>query len=378
MRAIFQPNHLAGPVPGPAPPRAPLELHRRLPGYAPTPLIDATPLAAELDVARVWLKDETVRLGLPSFKVLGASWAAIRALSEHIGEDLAALPAVADMADRLRRHRPLALAAATDGNHGRALAHVASLLGLAARIFVPATMAPARRHAIAGEGAEVVLVDGGYDDAVARAAAAAGPRCLVISDTSWPGYEVVPRDVVDGYSTILWEVADELERRGEPQPDLVLAQLGVGAFAAAVTRQAKPPGTRLIGVEPLAADCVRASLAAGCVVTVATGTTIMSGLDCGTPSIVAWPWLAAGLDAVLAIEDAIAADGVRRLARLGVLAGECAGAAVGTLAHLATDAAARAALGIDGETQALLFLTEGPTDPLAIRRILAARREQAA
>jgi len=375
MSATLEHNQLTGPMPGPPPTRTPLDLHRRLPGYRPTPLIDAAPLAGELGIDRVWLKDETVRLGLPSFKIMGASWAAIQALSAHLGEDLSALPAVEDIADRLAPYRPLTLAAATDGNHGRALARVAALLGLTARIFVPATMAPARCRAIAGEGAEVVSIEGGYDEAVARAAGAAGPRCLVISDTSWPGYEAVPRQVIDGYSTILWEVADELARRGEPQPDLVLAQLGVGAFAAAVARHAKPTGARLVGVEPVTADCVRASLAAGRVVTVATSETIMSGLHAGTASMVAWPYVAAGLDAVLTIDDAVAIDGVRRLGGLGVLAGECAGAAVGALVHLTTDATARAALGIDGTTQALLFLTEGPTDPGAIRRILTAPTE---
>ncbi|MGH2805398.1 MAG: pyridoxal-phosphate dependent enzyme, partial [Thermoleophilaceae bacterium] len=321
MRAVLQHNPRAGEVPGPAPTRTPLDFHRRLPGYEPTPLVDAAPLARELGIGHVWLKDETERLGLPSFKVMGASWGVIRALSEHVGEDLSALPTVEHIARRLRSHGPLTLAAATDGNHGRALARLGSMLGLAARIFVPAAMAPARRRAIAGEGADLVIVEGGYDDAVARAAGAAGRRCLVISDTSWPGYEDTPRHVIDGYSTILWEVGDELERRGEPPPDLVLAQLGVGAFAAAVARHLKGNDghCRVVGVEPLAADCVRASLAVGRIVTVATSETVMSGLHCGTASLVAWPYVEAGLDAILAIDDAIAVDGVRRLARLGVL-----------------------------------------------------------
>lgn len=379
MRASLDLNPLSGPMPGPAPTRAPLALHRELPGYRATPLIDAPRLAGELNLGRVWLKDETERLGLPSFKAMGASWATIRALSSLAGEDLAALGSLEAIAERVARLRPLTLAAATDGNHGRALARVAAMLGLDARIFVPAGMATARVDAIAGEGAEVIRVDGSYDEAVARAATAAGPGCIVVSDTSWPGYEAIPHDAIDGYSTIMWEIADELEDRGAAWPELVLVQLGVGAFGAAVARHVRHacgPAPRIVGVEPFAADCVRASLAAGRVVSTKTTRTIMSGLDAGTPSAVAWPYVAAGLDALLAIDDSVAVDGVRRLASEGVIAGECAGAATGALAHLASDASAREALSIDGNTQALLFLTEGATDPAAIDRILAGAEEQ--
>jgi diaminopropionate ammonia-lyase len=133
--------------------------------------------------------------------------------------------------------------AATDGNHGRALARVARLFGLGARIFVPENMVAARREAIAGEGAEVVVVRGTYDDAVERSAEEAGERGLVVSDMSWPGYERIPSRVIEGYSTMLWEIDDELERRGEAGPDLVAVQVGVGAFAAAVTRHFRRPGT---------------------------------------------------------------------------------------------------------------------------------------
>jgi diaminopropionate ammonia-lyase len=134
---------------------------------------------------------------------------------------------------KLERLRPLTLVAATDGNHGRAEARAARLLDLGARIFVPWDMAPARREAIIGEGAEVIVVDGTYDDAVEHSAEVDG---LLISDTPWPGYERVPSWVIAGYSTMLWEIEDELGRRSERGPDLVVVQVGVGAFAAAVAR----------------------------------------------------------------------------------------------------------------------------------------------
>src|ERR671918_877626 len=219
-------------APGPAPDRAPLDYHRRLPGYEASPLRDAPSLAAELDLGRVWVKDESSRLGLPSFKILGASWGVYRALEENIGgfEEWSRLD---ELAAQLAPHRPLTLAAAPDGNHGRAVARMAQLLGLEARIFVPAGTAPARIEGIESEGASCEVVDGSYDDAVARSAEEASSNCLVISDTSWPGYEAVPMWVIDGYSTVFFEISDELAERDEIGPDLVVVQMGVGALGAA-------------------------------------------------------------------------------------------------------------------------------------------------
>src|SRR3954447_22714717 len=213
---------------------APIVFHRRLPGYAPTPLIEAPAIAAALGVGHLWVKDESRRCGLPSFKILGASYAVYRALVERVGT---AEPAWEDW-DTFRRWvaplRPLTLAAATDGNHGRAVAHMARILDFEAHISVPAGTAQARIDAIQSEGARVTVVDGTYDDAVLRSAAEAGPRCLVISDTSWPGYEAIPRQVIAGYSTIFAEVDATLAASGTAGPDLVAVQMGVGALAAAV------------------------------------------------------------------------------------------------------------------------------------------------
>ena len=164
------------------------EFHRRLPGYAPTRVVDAPAIAVELGLARVSVKDESSRLGLPAFNVLGASWAVYRLLSERLGIE----PEWHDLDDLRAAFAPLGpltLVTATDGNHGRAVAHVARLLGLHAAIFVPAGTARARIEAIESEGAPVTIVDGSYDDAVRTAAATASATAsgdtLVVSDTSW-------------------------------------------------------------------------------------------------------------------------------------------------------------------------------------------------
>ncbi len=363
-----------------APPdaRAPLAFHRRLPGYAPTPLIDAPDLARSLGLGQLLIKDESHRLGLPAFKILGASWAIYRALEKRLGRSLDASRTLEELRQQIAPLRPLALTTATDGNHGRAVAHVASLFGFAARIFVPAGTAQARIEGIAGEGAEVEVVAGTYDDAVARAAGEAGERCLVISDTSWPGYEEIPRWVAEGYSTIFHEIDDELARRGEESPDLIAIQFGVGALAAAVVRHypASRPNesTKILSVEPLRAACGLASMVAGEIVTVpGPHDSIMAGLNCGRPSLVAWPIVSCGTNAFLAIGDERARAAMRALARLGIVAGETGAAGLAGLLELLTEtdfAEHRRALAIDDWTRALVIVTEGATDPESYRRIV--------
>ena len=290
---------------------APLRFHRALPGYARSALIDAPELAAEWDVGRVRLKFERERFGLPSFKFLGASWAARRLLGEP-------------------PHDPgLELIAATDGNHGRAVARVARLAGLGALILVPAGTATARIDAIADEGAEVEVVDGSYDDAVRRSEALAGPRRLLLSDTSWPGYEEVPRWVIEGYATIFREVDEQM---GGAAADAVVVPIGVGALAAAAVRHLAGRA-RLAGVEPASAACTLESARAGEITEVpGPHPSIMAGLNAGLPSLVAWPLVSAGFDLFCAIEDQVAVEGMRRLAALGLEAGECSGGAVGAAA----------------------------------------------
>jgi diaminopropionate ammonia-lyase len=373
-------NPAARPEAATAPPsRAPLEFHRRLPGYAVTPLVDAPALARANRVAKVWVKDESSRLELPAFKMLGASWAAYRAVAGRLGRD----PEPWSTLDELRRAveplRPLTLAAATDGNHGRAVARMATLLGLAAAIYVPAGTVPARIAAIEGEGARVTVVDGDYDAAVSTAASTAGERCLVIADVAWPGYEQVPSWVIEGYATIFWEVDDQLTGLGADGPDVVMVPVGVGALAAAAVRHYRRQGLarrpRLIGVEPLAAACVLRSLRAGRMVTIpGPHRSIMAGLNCGTPSLVAWPSLLLGLDAVVAVDDQRARQAMRDLAAAGIVAGETGAASLAGLAEVATGPDAgevRRAFGVGPDAEVLLLCTEGATDPDAYRRIVA-------
>lgn len=356
MRLVANERGARGPYPAPAATREPMSVHEGLPGYAPTPLHDVPELAAELGVGRVLLKDESERCGLPAFKIMGAAWAVHAALAPHRGP-----------------HDGLTLVAATDGNHGRAVARMAALHGLRSHILVPRDMVAARIEAIASEGAEVTVVDGSYDEAVAASARLADDRTLVVSDTAWEGYEDIPRAVIAGYSTILWEIDDQLA--GAAPPELVFVPVGVGAFAAAVATHvahawaATEP--RLVTVEPDSANCLQASIEAGEMVTLdGEQTSIMAGLNCAVPSPLAWPLLANRVDAAVSIDDDVAREGMRRLADLGIVGGECAGGTLGAATEVLSDTAARESLQVGPDTSVLVFLTEGATDPAGYATIV--------
>lgn len=348
-------------APRPADPGlSPVAFHRRLPGYAPTRVVDAPGLAAELGVATLSVKDESRRLGLPSFKILGASWAVYRLLVSRLGHE----PQWRHLDELRAAFVPLgslALVAATDGNHGRAVAHMARLLGYESQILVPAGTADARIDAIASEGAEVTVVHGTYDDAVRESAGRATDRVLVVSDTSWDGYTEVPRTVIEGYRTIFAELDEQLATT----PQLVVVPMGVGALTAAAVEHYAPSAT-IVAVEPLSAACGLQSAAAGHPVVVpGPHDSIMAGLNCGTVSPVAWPVVSRGVDMFVAVGDRDAEHAMRDLAAVGIGAGETGAAALAGLRAVAATMTDE----LRGQ-HALVLCTEGATDPGAYRRIV--------
>jgi len=323
--------------------------HRAMEGYSRSELRDAPGLAEAMGVGRVVLKVETERFGLPAFKILGASWAAEQLLAAR---DLDGVT----------------LVTATDGNHGRGVARVARMRGLAAHILVPAGTAQARIDAIASEGAHVEVVDGSYDEAVERAAAMADETHIVLSDTSWPGYEDVPRWVVEGYETIFSEADEQLDG---VMPDAAFIPIGVGSLAVAAANHWPGERPRLVGLEPETAACAFESIRAGEPVTVpGPHESIMAGLNAGTVSALAWPVLRDRFDAFCAIDDSWAEDGMRRLAGNSVEAGEVSGGTVGAALAICGDDDARTGLGIDEHSVLFLLLTEGLTDPVSWTRIV--------
>ena len=247
-------------------------------------------------------------------------------------------------------------------------------------VFVPDGVHALAIEAIRAEGADVVYVDGSYDDAV-RAAARLGDEggYVVVQDTAWDGYEDVPGWIVDGYDTLFVEIDEQLGAVGIDWPDLVVVPTGVGSLLQAALAHYRRPGVSsriaVVSVEPDNAACVRASLAAGRPVTVKTGSTAMAGLNCGTMSTLAWPAIVAGLDAALVTDDISASGAGDVLAEMGVDAGPCGAAPLAAIRDvlIGSDAVTfRRYVGIEPTGTVVLLITEGAPEPTAQLRCHAA------
>ena len=333
--------------------------HATLDGYTLTRLLDAPDLAKELGVARVLVKDESNRLGLPAFKILGASWATCRAVSDRLGLDYRTAT-VASLRDALHG-RQLTLVTATDGNHGRAVAVMARLLGVQARVYTPAGLTRAALDAIRGEGADLLELEGAYDDVVRFAAQSVEgrPEDLLIQDAAWEGYEDIPDWIVDGYATLFAETDTQVAALGLTATHVVVP-VGVGSLAQAAVAHYRHTSTqrpRLVSVEPVTADCVARSLTAGRLLTVPTAPTVMTGLNCGTPSRNAWPYLAGGLDLAVTVTDEHVIAAVHRLTAARIDAGPC-GAATWAAAQT-LDQHPTTVTGLNTDAVVVLISTEG-------------------
>ncbi len=299
--------------------------HTRLPRAAPTPLLDLRPLADELALGGLLVKDESARLGLKGYEVLGASWALYREVLGRLGRRPPRWQGMDDLRAAIEPVGRLRVVTVTDGGFGAGAARAARLFGFDSVVYVPATASPERLASLAREGAEVKAVGTTWDDAMAAAATETGDEVVLLSESSWEGFDEIPLWVTEGYATVFEEVTDELETRGRPAPDAVLVPLGIGALASAgVTwfrTERFAPELWMAGVEPASAACWTASVTAGERVTLpAPGVTVAQGLARGLPSPLAWPVVAGALDAVVAVEDPRVLEAAERLAAHGVLA----------------------------------------------------------
>ncbi|MBN8928042.1 MAG: diaminopropionate ammonia-lyase [Rhodospirillales bacterium 69-11] len=350
-------------------------------GYAPTPLRDLPAIARDAGLGVLRLKDEADRFGLGSFKALGGAYAVANLLASELARrGVAPAATSADLAAGTHRAatQEMTVTCATDGNHGRSVAWGAQRFGCRCIIFVHATVSQGRVDAITRYGAEVRRVAGTYDDSVreaARQAEAAG--WFVVSDTSYPGYTEVPRDVMQGYRLMADEAADQWT--GAP-PTHVFVQGGVGGVAAAVSVQMRArfsPAPALVVVEPDRAACLLASAELGEPTAVPGDLdTLMAGLACGEPSLLAWQELERAAEAFMAVPDEAAVACMRLLAAQGVVAGESGVAGLAGCLLAAADPAARATLGLDAGSRVLAFSTEGATDPALYEHLVGSRASQ--
>ncbi|MBS0342905.1 MAG: diaminopropionate ammonia-lyase [Proteobacteria bacterium] len=339
----------------------------------PTPLHDLPDLSAQLRLARLSVKDESVRSPLGSFKALGAPVALVRQvlrLHPHF-EPTAVL--AGRYAGELKGY---AVISATDGNHGRGLAAAARDAGCRCVIVLHANVSMEREQAIAAHGAQIVRIAGDYDASVHEAARLAQANgWQVVSDTSYDGYEEIPRDVMQGYGTIAEEVVEQTNGRPGQAGAFthVFLQGGVGGMAAGLASyfweyfgEHRP---RLLVVEPAQADCLLQSAILGRAAA-ATGSvdSVMAGLACGQTSPLAWRFLETSVDHFMTIEDEQAVQAMRTLAKgsardIPIVAGESGTAGLAALAQLRADPALSAQVGLDARSRVLVVSTEGATAP---------------
>ncbi len=348
---------------------------RGWPDYRPTPLHSLPALARDLGVAELWLKDESDRFGLGSFKALGGAYGVLRVLERELGDD------------RRAASHTVTVTSATDGNHGRSVAWGARTHGCECVIYVPEHVTDRRVAEIAAFGARTVRVQGTYDDAVAQVDADARSNGWhVVSDTSYEGYQEVPRWVMQGYSVMVDELLGQAP--GGERPTHVFLQGGVGGLAATVCGHfweldgAERPIFAI--VEPKEADCLyQSAIAGGPALASGSLHTIMGGLSVGEISPLAWTILEPGVDAFMTAGDERVEPLMRRLAegRDGdppVVAGESGVAGLAGLETVASDPSVRSALGLGADARVLVIVTEGATDGESYERIVGRSADEVA
>ncbi len=351
------------------------------PGYAVTPLHSLTALAEDVGLASIWYKDESLRFGLKSFKALGGAYAVARQLQKIVEKKIGKYPTIDNLlkGSFTNQVADIVVSCATDGNHGRSVAWGAQMFGCQCIIYVHKDVSPGRKKAMEAFGAEVIQIDGNYDDSVRIAQQEAQINgCFIVSDTSYPGYMEVPKDVTLGYTVMLSEIVEQLD--GDI-PTHLFIQGGVGGVASAIigyfwdlwgTRR-----PRFIIVEPEQANCLQLSAKAGQLVSVKGElTTLMAGLACGEVSPLAWQILANGADDFMTLSEEAVADTMRLLAKgnggdPAIEAGESAvpGLAVAIIAR--QQKLFSEALNLDARSKVLVIGTEGATDNELYKQLIS-------
>lgn len=344
------------------------QFHQQLESYSPTPLIELWELSDTYNSSRVLLKDESMRMGTGAFKALGASWAIYSYLNQNPGK--------------------YTFCTATDGNHGRSVAWSSRIFNQKAVIYMPSGTVEARIEKIKEDGAQVIIVDGDYDSTVSAAKkAAAENNYVLIQDTAWEGYSDIPQMVSAGYITMLKEIEIQLNAIKQSIPDIIVLQSGVGSWAASMmlylSLKYKDNIPCFIIAEPYESDCLMESMKQNKISkTLKSQKTIMAGLNCGTPSIVAWEIIRDLADAFVSIPDTYAEYALRILSKPGkglAPIASCESGAAGLAAYLAISEAVelrelKEKLSITEATSFLIFNTEGITDPVMYDKIVGGSR----
>ncbi|WP_151802756.1 diaminopropionate ammonia-lyase [Acinetobacter guillouiae] len=358
-------------------------LHRKIDGYKPTPLISLEHLAKKLGLKDILVKDESSRFGLNAFKVLGGSYALAKLLAEKLDINVEQFD-LKGIQSLLKE--PVVFTTATAGNHGTGVAWAAREMGQKAVVFMPKGAASSSVERIKALGAECIITDVNYDDTVRLASQTALKNgWLLVQDTAWDGYETIPTWISQGYMTMADEAVEQLSEFSDSIPTHVMLQAGVGAMAGGVLGYLVDAlgvqNFKAIVSEPVTADCVYQSAQdkSGKLVAVDGDlNSIMAGLACGEVNPVTWPILKDCAFAFAKVEDSIAATGMRILGNplkgdRAITSGASGAINLGLLYAIANSPDKenlKRALGLTEESVVLIFSTEGDTDSDLYRKVV--------
>ena len=314
---------------------APAQLLTRCPRAGQTPLLGSETLASQAGVGAVWIKDERARMGLGSFKALGAAY-------------VIACDAQAGTA------KGQTYVTASAGNHGLSVAAGAAAFQANAVIYLAQTVPEAFANRLRDIGAQVRRCGETYEESMAAAAKDADENgWILLSDSSWPGYIDRPHRLMEGYTVLMQEAVAQMDQA----PTHIFLQAGVGGLAAACAAYARAAWGNapfMTIVEPTAAPALYASIKTGTVAVTQGPVSDMGRLDCKEPSLIALKGLARDANACLLIGEDAGHAGSQAAVTAG-LPSTPSGAAglAGLLAGRDIEL-----LGLDQQSRVLLILSE--------------------
>ena len=325
-------------------------------GYSPTPLIELNKLSTELNLNKIFYKDESKRFDLKSFKALGGAYAV-----EKVSEG----------------NKDIIVATATAGNHGRSVAWGAKRLGLKCKIFISEFVSDARGQAMSDLGADVIKVKGNYEKSLFECIKQSTiNNWQIVQDVAWKNYMVVPKFTMAGYTVMMKEIVSQINQN---KISHIILQAGVGGMAAAmiagIARYLENVPITIV-VEPDSAACVLESIKTGKIEKIdIKRESLMGGMSCGEVSLVPWEILKNSVRYCISLPDDDISKTMKLLGNASfsdekIIAGENSAPGVISLITSSEDEKTREKLRLDKDSNILLIGCEGDTDQAMYQKLI--------
>tara|TARA_B110000263_G_scaffold93600_1_gene81848 strand:+ start:500 stop:1627 length:1128 start_codon:yes stop_codon:yes gene_type:complete len=325
-------------------------------GYSPTPLIELNKLSKELNLNKIFYKDESKRFDLKSFKALGGAYAV-----EKI----------------TKGNKDIVVATATAGNHGRSVAWGARRLGLKCKIFISEFVSEARGQAMADLGADVIKVKGNYEKSLIECIKQSTENnWQIVQDVAWKDYMLVPKYTMAGYTIMMKEIVNQISN---DQITHIILQAGVGGMAGAmvagIAKYLKNVPETIV-VEPDSAACVMESIKTGKIEKIdIKRESLMGGMSCGEVSLVPWEILKNSVKFCISLPDDDIAKTMKLLGNSSfsdkkIIAGENAAPGVISLIASCVDDKIKEKLKLNSKSNILVIGCEGDTDKEMYQKLI--------